>query len=323
MSEPFTHIIAQTKQNIELLIAHRHITEADGQFILARLPNVEKDTAIAALTKQASRLNVSSRCVVPKCRALWDWSSEDPNDLGFHAGEIIEIISETNAEWWTGRNRAGKQGVFPATYVEKLRSSPSILSEKSPISSPEITKADAPHSGPTNRYSSPTPLQQHGPPGALQKYSSPSPPQQHGPPGALQKYSSPTPPQQYPSPPGVIQPYTPPPSRPPPQYGPPGGPPPHQYGPPPGPPQPYGPPPGPPQHYGPPPGPPQPYGPPPGPVYYPSGPPPNNKPPSQLAPAPQQGKLNNLGTTMAQSAASGVGFGAGSALGSGLVHAIF
>ncbi|KAL4062230.1 SH3 domain-containing protein, partial [Scleroderma citrinum] len=246
MSEPFTHIIAQTKQNIELLIAHRHITEADGQFILARLPNVEKDTAIAALTKQASRLNVSSRCVVPKCRALWDWSSEDPNDLGFHAGEIIEIISETNAEWWTGRNRAGKQGVFPATY----------------------------------------------------------------------KYSSPTPPQQYPSPPGVIQPYTPPPSRPPPQYGPPGGPPPHQYGPPPGPPQPYGPPPGPPQHYGPPPGPPQPYGPPPGPVYYPSGPPPNNKPPSQLAPAPQQGKLNNLGTTMAQSAASGVGFGAGASSGS-------
>lgn len=34
-------------------------------------------------------------------------------------GDIIDIVDETNADWWTGRNR-GKQGLFPSNYVQKL-----------------------------------------------------------------------------------------------------------------------------------------------------------------------------------------------------------
>lgn len=34
-------------------------------------------------------------------------------------GDVIDIIEETNADWWTGRNR-GKQGIFPSNYVQKL-----------------------------------------------------------------------------------------------------------------------------------------------------------------------------------------------------------
>lgn len=45
---------------------------------------------------------------------------QDPNDLSFQVGEIIEIVKETNADWWTGRNKAGKEGLFPSVYVEKL-----------------------------------------------------------------------------------------------------------------------------------------------------------------------------------------------------------
>ena len=48
--------------------------------------------------------------------------TQDPNDLAFEAGDIIEVITETNVDWWTGRNRSGKEGLFPSNYVEKLPS---------------------------------------------------------------------------------------------------------------------------------------------------------------------------------------------------------
>jgi len=43
------------------------------------------------------------------------------------------MITETNADWWTGRHN-GKQGLFPSNYVEKLESSssPSPYNEKLP-----------------------------------------------------------------------------------------------------------------------------------------------------------------------------------------------
>ena len=45
--------------------------------------------------------------------------SQDPNDLSFHSGDVIEIISETNPDWWTGKLK-GRQGLFPSNYVERL-----------------------------------------------------------------------------------------------------------------------------------------------------------------------------------------------------------
>ncbi|KAI6155602.1 SH3-domain-containing protein [Pisolithus tinctorius] len=274
MPEPspaFAHIISQTRQNIELLITHNQIPRDDGRDILAILSRAGSppNTSITALTQKASNLSLSSSKNQAKveARTLWDWTSEDPSDLNFRAGEIIEIINETNEDWWTGRNRAGKQGLFPAAYVEKLRS----FSEKAsppPFSGTPKSDTSSSRTGPVQRYTvSPVPSQKHP--------ASPGPP-----------------------------------------YLPPPGPPPSQpYGPPPGPPQHYGPPPGPLQHYGPSPGPPHQYGPP----YYP--------PTEPLQPAPQQpskqGRFGNLGTTMAQSAAGGLGFGAGAAIGSDLINSIF
>lgn len=45
---------------------------------------------------------------------------QDESDLSFAAGDIIEIVEETNADWWTGKVH-GKQGLMPSSYVEKLR----------------------------------------------------------------------------------------------------------------------------------------------------------------------------------------------------------
>lgn len=49
---------------------------------------------------------------------------------------MIEVVTETNADWWAGRNRSGKQGLFPSNYVEKLP--PRSLS---PILVPEPRKS--------------------------------------------------------------------------------------------------------------------------------------------------------------------------------------
>ncbi|KAF8553977.1 SH3-domain-containing protein [Imleria badia] len=252
MVEPhalFAHILAQTRHNVELLIAHKQISEADGEEILSRLSvNAERhsaDSSVVLLTEKTQRLNMSPAPPKVEARAIWGWTSEaqDPNDLAFEAGDIIEIITETNADWWTGRNRSGKQGLFPSNYVEKLPP-PSL----SPIFVPEprqsVTRASV-----EQRYSSPG-------------LANPSP----------QPYSV-VPQTHYPPPGG---------------YYPPTGPPPgavnYSYVPPPGPPTP--------------------------------------QPVAQQAPA-KKSKFGGLGQVMAQSAAGGAGFGAGAAIGSGIVNSIF
>ncbi|KIK98698.1 hypothetical protein PAXRUDRAFT_823613 [Paxillus rubicundulus Ve08.2h10] len=295
MTEPrspiFAHILSQTRQNVELLIAHNQILEVDGREILSRLSsagNSSESLSVVVLTNQTQSLTMSpprsvALTVPPKveARAIWEWTSEDSNDLAFHAGEIIEIVAETNADWWTGRNTAGKQGLFPAIYVEKL---PQHLRHRplSQLSFPDLSKSKTSLDSRTGsmepRYPSPQPKQ----------YPPPAPQQFQPPPGAPRtgsvelrypspqpkQYPSPAPPQQYSPPAGAAG------------YYPPGGP---SYNP----------------YMAPPSGPPAP------------------QPMPQQQPPPQKNKFGGLGQTMAQSAAGGVGFGAGAAIGGGLINSIF
>ncbi|KAG2347696.1 SH3-domain-containing protein [Suillus weaverae] len=271
------HIISQTRQNVELLMFHNRISPSDGRDILLKLPSgAGVAGSMIAITQQTQRLSISpapAQSVInnnaglhvsPKleARAIWDWASEDPNDLSFHAGDIIEIVKETNVDWWTGRSKAGKQGLFPASYVERL--APRSVSPP-PISFPEFPKTRTSLDSKYGLASEP-------------KYMSPGLP---GPP-------------QYSSPQSVQQ-----------QYPPPPGPPAGGYHPP-----------------GPPAGG---YPPPSGPL----GPPYNsysgNPPVAQPVPQqpPKKGRFGNLGTTMAQAAAGGLGFGAGAAVGGDIVNSIF
>lgn len=52
------------------------------------------------------------------------FTPKEPNDLTMSIGDVVDIVEETNADWWTGRNR-GKQGLFPSNYVQKLSPDPS------------------------------------------------------------------------------------------------------------------------------------------------------------------------------------------------------
>ncbi|CCH42540.1 hypothetical protein BN7_2084 [Wickerhamomyces ciferrii] len=54
-----------------------------------------------------------------KAIALFSFEGEQSGDLPFRKGDVIQIIkkSDSTDDWWTGRVN-GKEGIFPANYVE-------------------------------------------------------------------------------------------------------------------------------------------------------------------------------------------------------------
>ncbi|KAM9712222.1 uncharacterized protein arhgef4 isoform 2-T2 [Menidia menidia] len=48
--------------------------------------------------------------------ALWDHVTMDVQELGFKAGDVIEVVDATNKEWWWGRI-LDSEGWFPASFV--------------------------------------------------------------------------------------------------------------------------------------------------------------------------------------------------------------
>lgn len=51
--------------------------------------------------------------------ALYDFRAEEDDELGFGAGDVIEVLDRSDASWWKGRLR-GKTGLFPANYTNPM-----------------------------------------------------------------------------------------------------------------------------------------------------------------------------------------------------------
>ena len=51
-------------------------------------------------------------------RGLFDFKSEDPDDLPFNKGEILEVIEKPEENWWNARNSKGRVGQIPVPYIE-------------------------------------------------------------------------------------------------------------------------------------------------------------------------------------------------------------
>ncbi|XP_058815350.1 adapter molecule Crk isoform X1 [Topomyia yanbarensis] len=49
----------------------------------------------------------------------FDFEGSDPDDLPFKKGEILEIISKDEEQWWTARNSRGQTGQIPVPYVTR------------------------------------------------------------------------------------------------------------------------------------------------------------------------------------------------------------
>nr|XP_033811648.1 LOW QUALITY PROTEIN: unconventional myosin-If [Geotrypetes seraphini] len=55
----------------------------------------------------------------PKCRAMYQYIGQDVDELSFNVNDMIDILTEDPSGWWKGRLQ-GKEGLFPANYVQKL-----------------------------------------------------------------------------------------------------------------------------------------------------------------------------------------------------------
>ncbi|KAL5485776.1 hypothetical protein ACEPAI_6817 [Sanghuangporus weigelae] len=125
------HIVEQIQHNVAFLVENGHISQQNADSILAHLPGQASVAAVVAPTPIPVPVTTPRRVPAPpvsapktvKARAIWAYNEngQDPDDLSFRSGDIIEIVEETNADWWTGRFN-GKQGLLPSNHVEKLPS---------------------------------------------------------------------------------------------------------------------------------------------------------------------------------------------------------
>lgn len=53
-------------------------------------------------------------------RALYDYQAEDESELSFELGDIIKDVEAVDKGWWRGWSQDGRQGLFPANYVETI-----------------------------------------------------------------------------------------------------------------------------------------------------------------------------------------------------------
>nr|XP_061842619.1 drebrin-like protein [Nerophis lumbriciformis] len=57
----------------------------------------------------------------PMCvRALYDYQAEDESEISFEPGDIIRDVETVDKAWWRGWSKDGRQGLFPANYVETI-----------------------------------------------------------------------------------------------------------------------------------------------------------------------------------------------------------
>jgi hypothetical protein len=54
-------------------------------------------------------------------RALYYFPGDQPGDLAFEEGDIIDVYEMGDENWWVGKSRATqKYGTFPSTLVELM-----------------------------------------------------------------------------------------------------------------------------------------------------------------------------------------------------------
>ncbi|XP_014663114.1 PREDICTED: adapter molecule Crk-like [Priapulus caudatus] len=65
-----------------------------------------------------------------KVIARYDFDGRDPDDLPFRKGEVLEIVSKDEQQWWTARNMHGQTGSIPVNYVQKFDETQEQLAQR-------------------------------------------------------------------------------------------------------------------------------------------------------------------------------------------------
>jgi len=143
------HIVSQVQSNIEFLVSQDYISRLDANQFLAKLPSQSAANGVqptarvpsfptpASVTAAHRPAPASQAPQAVTARAIWGYNQDnaDPNDLTFAAGDIVEIVEESNPDWWVGRLK-GRQGLFPSNYVEKISTAVSAPTPEKPAYRP-------------------------------------------------------------------------------------------------------------------------------------------------------------------------------------------
>lgn len=55
--------------------------------------------------------------------ALYDYDARTDEDLSFRKGELLEILNDTQGDWWYARSKTSKaEGYIPSNYVASVKS---------------------------------------------------------------------------------------------------------------------------------------------------------------------------------------------------------
>ncbi|XP_037648274.1 GRB2-related adapter protein 2a [Sebastes umbrosus] len=69
--------------------------------------------------RTSDTMPLPQRASTLQVKALYAFTAEEADELGFGSGDIIEVLDRSDASWWRGRLR-GKSGLFPANYTIQL-----------------------------------------------------------------------------------------------------------------------------------------------------------------------------------------------------------
>ncbi|CAO3587611.1 unnamed protein product [Absidia cylindrospora] len=67
--------------------------------------------------------NYSTATSLESVEALYDFQGQNPQDLSFRQGDIIQVTEHVNNDWWKG-SLQGRTGLFPSGYVQKCIAPP-------------------------------------------------------------------------------------------------------------------------------------------------------------------------------------------------------
>jgi len=138
------HVATQMQMNIAFLESQNYMSPEDAwsmRDIISRLPAGAGQSVVTTSVKIVSPVTAVPRAIPPVpvrapttppassqqarfVKAIWAYNEDgaEPNDLSFSAGEIIEVVSEKNQDWWLGRAH-GREALFPSNHVETVNPS--------------------------------------------------------------------------------------------------------------------------------------------------------------------------------------------------------
>lgn len=93
--------------------------------LVQEIPETLRRSGEAPRPRCARRQGCSVKFLGPRkwCKANFNYTPEQADELQLQAGEIVEVIKEIEDGWWLGKKN-GQLGAFPSNFVELLDSGP-------------------------------------------------------------------------------------------------------------------------------------------------------------------------------------------------------